>query len=102
MTSLRILVHRTDESLDDEIRAAVVSLSDSQTLHFQGDLRGTVTAAENFQPSLVLLEIADDLEATRTLVEESLAVVPDATIVGVYDVDRLPPSETESTMMMRA
>ena len=35
MTSLRILVHRTDESLDDEIRAAVVSLSDSQTvLHF--------------------------------------------------------------------
>ena len=103
MTSLRILVHRTDESLDDEIRAAVVSLSDSQTvLPFQGDLRGTVTAAENFQPSLVLLEIADDLEATRTLVEESLAVVPDATIVGVYDVDRLPPSETESTMMMRA
>ncbi|KAA5545882.1 AAA family ATPase [Roseiconus nitratireducens] len=103
MTSPRILVHRTDQSLDDELRAAVAGSAEVHpVLLFQSDLRSTIGAAKDFQPSIVMLEIGDDLETLKALVDESIAAAPDAAIVGVYDVNRLPASQTESTMMMRS
>ena len=103
MTSPHILVYRTDEALDDELRAAVASSAEVQpVLHFQSDLRSTIGAAKDFQPSIVILEIGDDFETLKALVDESMAAAPDAAIVGVYDVNRLPPSQSESATMMRA
>ncbi|QDS89109.1 Sporulation initiation inhibitor protein Soj [Rosistilla ulvae] len=103
MTSPRILVHRTESSLDEELRNAMASAPNVHPVfHFQSDLRGTIGAAKDLQPSIVILEIGEDFETLKTLVEESIAAAPDATIVGVYDVQRLPASSTESSMMMRA
>jgi len=103
MISPRIVIHRTDASLDDEVRASIATISEFKpVLHFHGDLRSTVAAAENYQPSLVMVEMTGDFESLRTLVEESLAVAPDAALVGVYDVNRIPAGQTESTMMIRA
>jgi len=103
VTSPSILVYRTDEALDDELRAAAASSTEAHPiLHFQNDLRSTINAAKDFQPSIVILEICDDFETLKALIDESIAVVPDASIVGVYDVNHLPPSQSESATMMRA
>lgn len=103
MTSPRILIYRTDEALDDELRAAVASSGEVHpVLHFQRDLRSTIGAAKDFQPSIVILEIGDDFETLKALVDESIAAAQDAAIVGVYDANRLPPTQSESATMMRA
>ena len=103
MTSPRVLIYRTDETLDEEFRGAVASSAENHpVLHFQSDLRGTISAAKDFQPSIVVLEISDDFETLKALVDESIAAAPDAAIVGVYDVNRLPHSYGESATMMRA
>ena len=103
MSSPQILIHRTDPSLDDELRQAIASLSRLRpVLHFSNELRNTIAAAEDYQPAVVMLEITEDFETLRALIEESLATVPEASIVGVYNSDRLPGSMNESTTMMRA
>lgn len=103
MSSPHLLIHRIDETLDDEIRAASSSVAGpAPVLHFESELRSTINAAKDFQPSIVMLEIGDDFESLRALVDESIAVAPDATMVGIYDVNRLPASHSESATMMRA
>ena len=103
MSSPRILIHRIDETLDDEIRAAATSLSGpSPVLHFQRDLRGTINASKDFQPSIVILELGDDFETLKALIDETVAAAPESTIVGLYDVSRLPTAQSESATLMRA
>ena len=63
MSNPQILIHRTDTSLDDEFRQAMAKLSQFRpVLHFTSELRDTVAAANDFQPSVVMLEIGEDLE----------------------------------------
>ena len=103
MSNPQILIHRTDDGLDDEIRQAVGKLSQFRpVLHFTSELRDTVAAANDFQPAVVMLEIGEDFETLRALVDEAIAAVPEASIIGVYNADRLPGSMNESTTMMRA
>lgn len=103
MTNPQILVHRTDSSLDDELRSAVDTTGQIRPVfHFCSELRKTIAAARDYQPSIVILEISDDFETLRAVVDETIAAVPEATIVGVYKVDRLPQSMSESGTMMRA
>lgn len=103
MTSPRILVHRIDDTLDDEVRAAVVGAgAGNSSLHFHGDLRSTINAAIDFQPSIVMLEIQDNFDDLKTLVEETTAAVPDAAIIGVYDVNQISNNQSESSVMIRS
>lgn len=103
MTSPQVLVYRNDGLLDDEIRQAVAHAPNrSPVLHFHSDLRGTIASARNFQPALVLLEIGNDFETLKSLIDECIAAAPDARIGGIYDVAQLPSSISESALMMRA
>ena len=103
MNSPRILVHRLDETLDDEVRAAIVGAGvGNSSLHVHADLRSTINAAIDFQPSVVMLEIQDNFEELKTLVEETTAVVPDAAIIGVYDVNQIANNQSESSLMIRS
>ena len=103
MTVSRILVHRHDDNLDDEVRAALSGSGLTKaSIHFHSELRSTINAAVSFQPSLVIIEVTENLEELKTLVEETLAVVPEATILGVYDVNRIPPGQSESALMIQA
>lgn len=103
MSNPQVLIHCLGTGLEDEVRAAVKSLSDMRpVLHVREDLRGTIADARDYQPGVILLEIGNDFELLKTLVDESIAAAPDAIIVGVYSADRLPDSHDESATMMRA
>ena len=71
-------------------------------LNFHSELRAGISAAEAYQPSLVMVELSGDLEIVRALIEESIAVAPEATVVGVYGAENLPSGLTESGLMLRA
>ena len=62
MTTSRILIHRRDEKLDDEVRATVAGISNWNTsLHFHSDLRSTINAATSYQPNLVVIELNESI-----------------------------------------
>ena len=103
MTSPQILIHRTDTALDDELREASTKLAQFRPVfHFSGELRKTITAARDFQPTLIMLEVGGDFVELKALIDETTAIAPEATIVGVYGTDQLPPELSESALMMRA
>ena len=103
MTSPQILVHHSDLEIDQELKQAASGLTRIRPVfHFSSELRTTISAANDFQPAVVMLEIGDDFETLRSLVEETIAAVPEAAIVGVYDANRLAGAQTESTTLMRA
>ena len=103
MSNPQILVHRVDTSVDNELRQAVTALSRwNPVLHFGSELRSTIAAANDFQPAVAMLEIGEDFETLRTLIEELQLIVPDISFVGMYNADRLPTGMNESTTMMRA
>jgi len=103
MTTSRILVHRRDENLDDEVRAAVAGISNlNASLHFHSDLRSTINAATSYQPNLVVIELNESLDQVKTVVEETLAAVPTAIILGVYDATQITQHMDESALMLQA
>lgn len=103
MTTSRILVYRQDENLDDEVRAAVAGISNlNASLHFHSDLRSTINAATSYQPNLVVIELNESLDQVKTVVEETLAAVPTATILGVYDATQITQHMDESALMLQA
>ncbi|MGC6445412.1 MAG: AAA family ATPase [Rubripirellula sp.] len=103
MTTSRILVHRRDENLDDEVRAAVAGITNlNASLHFHSDLRSTINAATSYQPNLVVIELNESLDQVKTVVEETLAAVPTAIILGVYDATQITQHMDESALMLQA
>ena len=100
MSSHQILIHRTDAEIDTELRQALASVSSLHpVLHFYGEVRDSIRAAAAFQPSLVMVEIDEDLELTGSLIEECVAAAPDTTVVGIYSPNV---GGGESALMMRA
>ena len=100
MSSHQILVHRSDSQIDAELRQALASVSGFHpVLHFQGEVRDSIAAAAAFQPSLVMVQIDEDLELTGSLIEECIAAAPDTTVVGIYSGGN---DRGESALMMRA
>ena len=103
MTTSRILIHRRDEKLDDEVRATVAGISNWNTsLHFHSDLRSTINAATSYQPNLVVIELNESIDQVKTVVEETLAAVPTATILGVYDATQITQHMDESALLLQA
>lgn len=103
MSNPQVLVHCLGTGLEDEVRAAIKSLSDLRpVLHVRHELLGTIADARDYQPGVIMLEIGNDFELLKTLVDEAIAAAPDAIIVGAYSADRLPDSHNESATMMRA
>ena len=92
-----------DENLDDEVRAAVAGISNlNASLHFHSELRSTINAATSYQPNLVVIELNESLDQVKTVVEETLAAVPTATILGVYDATQITQHMDESALMLQA
>lgn len=103
MIQARILVHHSDAEIVHEIRSAVAAIDDlNASMHFHTELRNTINAVTNYQPNLVIIEIAEDFDSVKTIVNETLAAVPNAAILGVYDASRLTTNVSESTLMLQS
>lgn len=101
MSRPQILVHRSDPEIDFEIEQILAELSGVvPVFHFRDELKDTINSAAAFQPSLLLVQLDEDLENAKTTIEECIAVAPDITVVGICQMEGV--SGGGSTMMLNA
>lgn len=70
--------------------------------HYRDELRTCSEAARDYQPNIVLIELGQNLDQVRVLVEEIAASSPSSSIVGLVSADRVASSGSESTLMIQA
>lgn len=70
--------------------------------HYRDELRACSEAARDFQPNIVLIELGQNLDPVRVLVDEIAASSPASSIVGLVSADRVSSAGSESTLMIQA
>ena len=101
MSRPQILVHRTDQEIDFEFDQILAELSGVvPVFHYRDELKDTINSAAAFQPSLLMVQLDEDLEAAKTTIEECIAVAPDITVVGICQMEGV--SGGGSNMMLNA
>ncbi len=89
--------------MDDELQKAFDSISGIHPItHYRNQLRSCSDAARDYQPNVVLIDLGQNLDQIRVLVEEVTANSPGSSIVGLVPTERLATGVSESTLMMQA
>lgn len=70
--------------------------------HYRDELRTCSEAARDYQPNIVLIELGQNLEQVRVLIDEITASSPSSSIVGLVSSDRISAGGSESTLMIQA
>ena len=78
------------------------AVGDDLVVHYREELRALIEAARAYQPSVAIVELSDDVELTRVLVDEITAVSPDTRVIGMFSIDGMVGGEAESTRMLQA
>lgn len=98
----QVLIHRMDQDIDAELEQAIQSINGvDPVVHYGSSLRETVAAASDFQPAVFMVDLAENLDTVRVLVEEAVAACPDVTVVGICPIGGTQNTD-ESTLMMSA
>lgn len=101
MSSSSLLVIARDPLLPEELRAALATLGPRAPLvHQAREARAGVEAARDRAPAWVVVELTSDLSALRALVQELLAVAPQAVIVAAVDANQ--PQQADGGFLIEA
>ena len=101
MNKPQIVVHRTDQEIDSEFAEALSGINGLvPVLHYGNELKETINATAAFQPAILMIQLDGDLGQVKTIIEESIAVAPDVTIVGICQVETA--AGRNSNLMMSA
>ena len=88
MNKPQIVVHRTDPEIDSEFAEALADINGLvPVLHYGSELKETINATAAFQPAILMIQLDEDLSQVKTIIEESIAVAPDVTIVGICQIE---------------
>lgn len=88
MSRPQVIVFRTDLDIDLEFEQVLAEMTGVvPVFHYRDDLKETIDSAAAFQPSLLVVQLDEDLETAKTIIEESIAVAPDVTVVGICQME---------------
>ena len=101
MSRPQILVFRTDLDIDFEFEQILAEMTGViPVFHYRDELKETIDSAAAFQPSLLVIQLEEDLETAKTIIEESIADAPDRTVVGTSQMEGVTGGGT--SMMLNA
>ena len=100
---MSVLIVTSNPQLQDELEVALDALGDAAPRHQVIDNRArAIQLMRNRSPSLLLVEMSQDLEDLRTFIQETAVVSPLTTVAAVFMTETFDEDVSESDLIIQA
>ena len=100
---MSVLIVTSNPQLQDELEVALDALADAAPLHQVIDNRArAIQLMRNRSPSILLVEMSQDLEELRTFIQETAVVSPRTTVAAVFMTETFDEDVSESDLIIQA